>query len=227
MPGDVASAKTVSVEVTAEDEDSRCFTWQCCMPANLPIAPLRGKWAEAHGVTEEEAVQLIFPDGHSVNLDKTPTELGWTSKAAKLHAVPAMEKWAEGSKTPPPPPKAKSAASRGSPCGAASTAKVKPAMAPVPEPPAAKRSKTEAAQDTAVKQSKPEDSTSLADLAGTFPGDDEQVLFKEENPKRPQTSAFDRYEKYKQAQTPAEALRLGAAKGDIINDFKKGFLRRK
>mmetsp|Transcript_61919 Transcript_61919/g.136119 ORF Transcript_61919/g.136119 Transcript_61919/m.136119 type:complete len:410 (+) Transcript_61919:81-1310(+) len=49
------------------------------------------------------------------------------------------------------------------------------------------------------------------------------VAFRQENPKRKGTKSHDRYEKYKVATTVAEAIRLGAVRGDIQNDVKQGF----
>jgi len=40
------------------------------------------------------------------------------------------------------------------------------------------------------------------------------------------SDSYNRYEKYKKAKTPNEAIRLGALKGDIKNDFQKGFVKR-
>eukprot|EP00927_Polykrikos_kofoidii_P064884 TRINITY_DN606_c0_g1_i1.p1 TRINITY_DN606_c0_g1~~TRINITY_DN606_c0_g1_i1.p1 ORF type:complete len:290 (+),score=59.69 TRINITY_DN606_c0_g1_i1:74-871(+) len=61
---------------------------------------------------------------------------------------------------------------------------------------------------------------------GKLPEGDEAVLFQKPNPKRPGTAAFERYGKYMKAKTVKMAFKLGAARGDIEFDFKKGFLTR-
>jgi len=58
------------------------------------------------------------------------------------------------------------------------------------------------------------------------PADDEQIVFAQENQKMKGSKAHERYEKYKRATTPRQALQLGAGKGDLDNDWKKGFYRR-
>jgi hypothetical protein len=58
------------------------------------------------------------------------------------------------------------------------------------------------------------------------PGADEPIAFQQENPKRVGTNGWTRYEKYKTAKTGKEALALGAAKGDLMYDWKKGFFKR-
>eukprot|EP00927_Polykrikos_kofoidii_P064885 TRINITY_DN606_c0_g2_i1.p1 TRINITY_DN606_c0_g2~~TRINITY_DN606_c0_g2_i1.p1 ORF type:complete len:289 (+),score=59.91 TRINITY_DN606_c0_g2_i1:72-869(+) len=61
---------------------------------------------------------------------------------------------------------------------------------------------------------------------GKLPEGDEAVVFQKPNPKRPGTAAFARYGKYMKAKTVKMAFKLGAARGDIEFDFKKGFLTR-
>jgi hypothetical protein len=52
------------------------------------------------------------------------------------------------------------------------------------------------------------------------------LFFKEENPKKEGTKAYERYEKYKHAMDYAEFLELGGTSGDFTHDFKKGFVGR-
>eukprot|EP00440_Ansanella_granifera_P024189 gb/GFBE01026275.1/.p1 GENE.gb/GFBE01026275.1/~~gb/GFBE01026275.1/.p1 ORF type:complete len:309 (+),score=77.89 gb/GFBE01026275.1/:1-927(+) len=63
--------------------------------------------------------------------------------------------------------------------------------------------------------------------AGEPPGPDEPIEFSQTNPKKAGGSSWDRYEAYKKANTVKEALDLGAAKGDIAYDWKRGFFKRK
>eukprot|EP00913_Durusdinium_trenchii_P020057 g18849.t2 len=180
----------VMVEVIAEDEDSRRYTWKHPLPLQQKIMPLRRHWAEAHGV-EEEAVLFLDHADASIDLQKTPAELGWKD-TVQLCAVPASDDWAEGAQRPPKRP---------------------------PRP--AKRAKVEKTESQS-----PSEKASSSDLGGNIPGDDEPVVFQADNPKRSGTTAYERYEKYKSAKTITEALEKGAARGDIINDFKKGFFGR-
>merc|ERR1712136_22670 len=78
--------------------------------------------------------------------------------------------------------------------------------APAPSPPAAKSATTGGSD-------------------GPMPGDEEPIV-EQENPKKKGAAAHIRYEKYKAAKTPREAMALGASKGDVGHDFKKGFMRR-
>jgi hypothetical protein len=54
----------------------------------------------------------------------------------------------------------------------------------------------------------------------------ESIVFKQDNPKKPFTAAYLRYEKYKAARTPQEAVLLGARRADLPYDFNRGFMRR-
>jgi ubiquitin-protein ligase len=48
------------------------------------------------------------------------------------------------------------------------------------------------------------------------------ILFRQDNPKRSGTKAFERYELYKSAKTVGEAIKLGAQRADVANDLKQG-----
>ena len=51
------------------------------------------------------------------------------------------------------------------------------------------------------------------------------ISFKTENPKKPGSKAWERYEKHKTAQTIGDAVALGAQWQDLRADFDKKFLR--
>ena len=51
------------------------------------------------------------------------------------------------------------------------------------------------------------------------------ILFRSENPKKAGSKSWERYEKYKSAQTIGEATKLGAQWQDISADFEKEFLK--
>mmetsp|Transcript_107784 Transcript_107784/g.332999 ORF Transcript_107784/g.332999 Transcript_107784/m.332999 type:complete len:398 (+) Transcript_107784:53-1246(+) len=101
----------VQVHVEAEDEDDQCYRWSCRVPCCKPLLPMRAQWAEAHGVVE---AAVGFEDylEREVDLQLTPAELGWSSKApVHLHAVPVDNRFAEGAEgdipTEAAPPAAK------------------------------------------------------------------------------------------------------------------------
>ena len=50
------------------------------------------------------------------------------------------------------------------------------------------------------------------------------ISFRDENPKKPGSKAWERFEKYKKAKTIGEATTLGAQWQDISADFEKEFL---
>ena len=49
------------------------------------------------------------------------------------------------------------------------------------------------------------------------------VQYQQENPKRKNSSVYERYEKYKAATTVQEAHDRGATKQDVAYDYDKGF----
>uniref|UniRef100_A0A6C0C4X5 Uncharacterized protein n=1 Tax=viral metagenome TaxID=1070528 RepID=A0A6C0C4X5_9ZZZZ len=51
------------------------------------------------------------------------------------------------------------------------------------------------------------------------------VNYVQKNPKSVSSKAFVRYEKYKSAKKMSDILKLGGNKGDILNDFKKKYLK--
>lgn len=61
---------------------------------------------------------------------------------------------------------------------------------------------------------------------GKPPAGDDSIEFESPNPKNATSNSGIRYGLYMKAKTVAEALSLGAAKGDIKNDWDKGYLRR-
>mmetsp|Transcript_79771 Transcript_79771/g.124404 ORF Transcript_79771/g.124404 Transcript_79771/m.124404 type:complete len:231 (-) Transcript_79771:13-705(-) len=69
--------------------------------------------------------------------------------------------------------------------------------------------------------------TRIQPISEVVPFGDDPVEFVQDNPRKIGTMTYDRYEKYKSAQTPNEALRLGALKGEIPYDFQRGFMKRR
>ena len=52
-----------------------------------------------------------------------------------------------------------------------------------------------------------------------------KIAFDQENPKRPDSASWTRYEAYKAATCGEQVLELGGSKSDVLHDYKKGFLR--
>ena len=52
-----------------------------------------------------------------------------------------------------------------------------------------------------------------------------KIAFAQENPKRPDSASWTRYEAYKAATCGEQVLELGGSKSDVLHDYKKGFLR--
>ena len=52
-----------------------------------------------------------------------------------------------------------------------------------------------------------------------------KIAFAQENPKRPDSASYERYEAYKAATCGDEVLELGGSKSDVLHDYKKGFLK--
>ena len=52
-----------------------------------------------------------------------------------------------------------------------------------------------------------------------------KIAFAQENPKRPDSASWTRYEAYKAATCGDQVLELGGSKSDVLHDYKKGFLR--
>lgn len=83
----------------------------------------------------------------------------------------------------------------------------------------------EESKDAKVRVEAKKEEAKKAAMPGGF-GEDDAIEFLQDNPKKAGNSSYDRYEKYKVARTVREALALGAAKGDIVHDAKRGFLKR-
>jgi len=117
---------------------------------------------------------------------------------------------------------------------AAAKKKVEPAAEPVlvgkAAGPPAKAVAKESAKKTAGKEAAAKEvaaSVKRTPGVGDTPTGDDPIEFEDPNPKNATSASGLRYAKYMKAKTVQEALKLGAAKGDIAHDFKKGYLRRR
>ena len=52
-----------------------------------------------------------------------------------------------------------------------------------------------------------------------------KIAFAQQNPKRPDSASYKRYEAYKAATCGDQVLELGGSKSDVLHDYKKGFLK--
>ena len=118
---------------------------------------------------------------------------------------------------------------------------------PAPPPPEAEEEAAaapgeeapEAAAATAAEQPADDESCEeAADVQGLLDGAAQRVIvdmllanaslkiaFDQENPKRPDSASFKRYEAYKAATCGADVLAWGGSKSDVLHDYRKGFLR--
>jgi len=218
----------VTLSVIAEDEDGQEFRWSTRLLLQEPLLQMRAQWAEAHGVSAAAVGFEDFRDA-DVDLQRTPTELGWNSaNTVHLRAIPLDPNFAEGGAEAQAPstaqgikttePKrartetleattAPAASSAGEPCNGASASAVTPQQ---PKPTAK------------AKSAQPQQFTATASGGSE---DDQPIVFNAVNPKKQGSGAYERYEKYKMATTRREAMQLGASLADIKHDLKKGFAR--
>ena len=159
-------------------------------------------------------------------------EVEWTDTPNVFNTVAAADVRAV-----PPPPEAE--------------AKAAPAAEPpAPAPPAA--ADDEAGEEEPEEEQEPEAADGEAPAAEEAPeaaaADDEvqglldgaaprvvvdmllanesfKIAFDQENPKRPDSASWTRYEAYKAATCGEQVLELGGSKSDVLHDYKKGFLR--
>eukprot|EP00440_Ansanella_granifera_P056102 gb/GFBE01060806.1/.p1 GENE.gb/GFBE01060806.1/~~gb/GFBE01060806.1/.p1 ORF type:complete len:281 (+),score=63.49 gb/GFBE01060806.1/:1-843(+) len=202
----------IAVQVEAELEDGWRDQWHCQILAEAKSKPLRPvltqRWSETHRGIPEAAIGfdvLIGDEWVCLDMIKTPAELGWRPGGApvRLYAFPADDRFAASNLRAPDAKRQK----KEEPTEAAA------ATAPPARPRVTVKrwAKTEAADATKS--------------AGEI-GDDEHIVFQQENPRKAGTQTWSRYEKYKVAKTLREALSLGAARGDLKGDLEKGLCKR-
>eukprot|EP00933_Yihiella_yeosuensis_P069681 TRINITY_DN7649_c0_g1_i1.p1 TRINITY_DN7649_c0_g1~~TRINITY_DN7649_c0_g1_i1.p1 ORF type:complete len:269 (+),score=59.41 TRINITY_DN7649_c0_g1_i1:116-922(+) len=242
----------VQFEVVADSEGDQKHRWEGDCLASAPLKKLADDWAEAHNVPSH-SVGLEDQSGRELDLSKTPSDYGWVGaiQAITLNCFPLHEEFmAPEDALPPascpnrthgkmaapakratpeaeveaPKKRAKAAATGGS--SASSQVEASPKQG---EPKAPKSKPVEAPKSKPVesKAKAAAPSGAVVPNSGAQPGDDEPILFVQENPKRSGSTSWDRYEAYKKGKTVKEAMQLGAAKGDILHDWKKGFFHRK
>lgn len=248
--GTALDNEMLDVIVEAEDEDDKRYQWQCRVSTRARLREIARGWALAFGVDDPSAVGLEDTDGEPMDTSRTPLELRWSSLTQPITvcAVPLIERYAEpqahqNSRLAPASNGAGNGAltdakqrKRGNTrSGAGSSAQAKEGSGSAAAAPAAEATDAEQKRRRKGGNSKPAVPASPATAStpapkpqsGPCPQGDDPIEFVKPNPKRPNTQAHDRYEKYINAKTVNEALRTGAVKPDIEHDFKRGFLRRK
>eukprot|EP00929_Paragymnodinium_shiwhaense_P053642 TRINITY_DN26869_c0_g1_i4.p1 TRINITY_DN26869_c0_g1~~TRINITY_DN26869_c0_g1_i4.p1 ORF type:complete len:243 (+),score=46.82 TRINITY_DN26869_c0_g1_i4:239-967(+) len=236
-----SALEALSVCIEAEDENHNVFAWMEKMPCNLPFSELRRLWADAHEVAWE-AVALEDVAGRRLLVDESPLQkLSPKGKELRLVAVPVDPAVASDSKVceeyckrtaQDASKKARAARSRSR--GDARPTPAEPASAAKKQAKTGRsRSRGDARpQVNAAEAGKPDAEGQTAYVrypaydGSSAPQAEEAIAYEQENPKQVGTAGWERYEKYKSARTPTEALALGAAKGDLKHDWKKGFYKR-
>eukprot|EP00405_Crypthecodinium_cohnii_P018757 CAMPEP_0206477640 /NCGR_PEP_ID=MMETSP0324_2-20121206/35524_1 /ASSEMBLY_ACC=CAM_ASM_000836 /TAXON_ID=2866 /ORGANISM="Crypthecodinium cohnii, Strain Seligo" /LENGTH=248 /DNA_ID=CAMNT_0053953685 /DNA_START=162 /DNA_END=905 /DNA_ORIENTATION=+ len=240
--GASASVEVYEFEVHATDAEDALYKWTCKLPVTEPLRIGRSKWAAVFNIPVD-VVGFENADRILLDLEKTAPEAGLSKTGAVIYAVPLDEKWTEaggidsaGSKegktaAPASSDKDKVASksekdtkTTAKPVTAATNSKAKKtgtatATATATASSSSKRAADAPAGATSKKAKETPAPATPAANSGSVPGGSEKIIFQSVNPKRPGTNAYERYEKYKKATTPAEAIDMGAVKGDISNDW--------
>jgi len=199
---------TLTVNVVAEIADNTDNVTTLEMAWNAPLSILVRLWASRNSVPEEEVG--LADDEEDLPLTKTPLDLKW-SDPATVFAVPtgslAAKECDETASPTATKKQSKDPATATKTSSSTRKRQAPPASRPAPAP--------------VAKQSK-RDAPPCPD-EGSPPGLSEKVRYVQSNPKRQGSAGWSRFEGYKSATTPQEALNLGAAKGDMLYDWKKGY----
>ena len=184
-------------------------------------ARVEALWA---GTWYGAVVEELHGDGsYEVEWTDTPNVFN-TVAAADVRAVPPPpEAEAEAAPAAEPPAPAPPAAA-GDEAG-----EEEPEAAPAPE---------EEDEEAAPPAPAADDAGGAEDVQGLLDGaaprvvvdmllanESFKIAFAQENPKRPDSASWTRYEAYKAATCGDQVLELGGSKSDVLHDYKKGFLR--
>ncbi len=184
-------------------------------------ARVEALWA---GTWYGAVVEELHADGsYEVEWTDTPNVFN-TVAAADVRAVPpSPEAEAEAAPAAEPPAPAPPAAA-GDEAG-----EEEPEAAPAPE---------EEDEEAAPPAPAADDAGGAEDVQGLLDGaaprvvvdmllanESFKIAFDQDNPKRPDSASWTRYEAYKAATCGEQVLELGGSKSDVLHDYKKGFLR--
>jgi len=221
----------VAISVIAELGDGTCSVWTRCYAHPGSLQQLASDWSQEHGVPiDAVGYESEPPEGHDrgarVDVKLSPLELGWSGRRhACIYALPlqsafvadegsALESSARGKKSAAAPARA---AAEGRPAKAARKAGGGGSAGGGGAAVAAA-----AAVGGAGKQLERYKNHDGSDP----PGLDEAIEYFQDNPKKEGSAGWQRYENYKLAKTPQEALDLGSAKGDLVHDWRKGYYKK-
>ena len=171
-------------------------------------------------------------------------EVEWTDTPNVFNTVAAADVRAV-----PPPPEAEAEAAPAFEEEEASPAAEQPAPAPLAaeddetgeeEPKAAPAAADDEGEEAPAEEEAPEATNDAGDanvqglLDGAAPrvvvdmllaNESFKIAFAQQNPKRPDSASYKRYEAYKAATCGDQVLELGGSKSDVLHDYKKGFLK--
>ena len=171
-------------------------------------------------------------------------EVEWTDAPDVFNTVAAADVRAV-----PPPPEAEAEAAPAFEEEEASPAAEQPAPAPLAaeddengeeEPEAAPAAADDEGEEAPAEEEAPEATNDAGDanvqglLDGAAPrvvvdmllaNESFKIAFDQDNPKRPDSASYKRYEAYKAATCGEQVLELGGSKSDVLHDYKKGFLK--
>ena len=171
-------------------------------------------------------------------------EVEWTDTPNVFNTVAAADVRAAA-----PPPEAEAEAAPAFEEEEASPAAEQPAPAPLAaeddengeeEPEAAPAAADDEGEEAPAEEEAPEATNDAgdADVQGLLDGaaprvvvdmllanESFKIAFDQDNPKRPDSASWTRYEAYKAATCGEQVLELGGSKSDVLHDYKKGFLR--
>ena len=171
-------------------------------------------------------------------------EVEWTDTPNVFNTVAAADVRAAA-----PPPEAEAEAAPAFEEEEASPAAEQPAPAPLAaeddetgeeEPKAAPAAADDEGEEAPAEEEAPEATNDAGDanvqglLDGAAPrvvvdmllaNESFKIAFAQQNPKRPDSASYKRYEAYKAATCGDQVLELGGSKSDVLHDYKKGFLK--
>lgn len=94
----------IVANIWADDADDVRYRWKGSLALSEPVAVLRKKWAEAHGIIEDAVGFDVAFGAEDIDMQRTPEELGWNpSFEVTLRAWPKDLAFAEDLPTPTQP----------------------------------------------------------------------------------------------------------------------------
>lgn len=236
-------ADMINFLILAVSGDDRKHRWLGSGTKSAPLRSLAQDWARAHNVSETGVA--LEKDGFDLDLSRSASDYAWEMDEVELYSWPTRQEYMAPEDRPlepmrkdAPPSPPSSAILEGAQSAASSLMQVSSTRrerlethSKKAEEPAEVKSKPTKKAPGAVKP-KPKARSSGFKTAGAgdkepLPSPHEEIEFVQQNPKKAGGKGFERYELYKKAKTIAEAMALGAAKGDILFDWERKWFRRK